>query len=56
MSSLGTGAVLERFGTVLEDAYWLRPKNDAKHINLAELDATLKGLNLELQWQAKVMH
>ena len=49
MSSLVTGVVLERFGTVLEDACWLCPKNDAQHINLAELDATLKGLNLALQ-------
>ena len=56
MSSLATGVVLERFGTVLEDACWLRLKNDAQHINLLELDATLKGLNLALQWQAKVMH
>ena len=47
-SSLATGVVLERFGTVLEDAYWLRLKNDAQHINLVEFDATLKGLNLAL--------
>ena len=55
-SSLATGVVLEQFSTVLEDACWLRPKNDAQHINLAELDATLKGLNLALQWQAKVVY
>ena len=55
-SSLATGVVLERFSTVLEDACWLRPKNDAQHINLAELDATLKGLNLALQRQTKVVH
>ena len=41
---------------VLEDVCWLRPKNDAQHINLVELDATLNGLNLALQWQAKVMY
>ena len=56
VGSLTTGVVLERIGTVLEDACWLCPKNDAQHINLAELDATLKGLNLALQWQAKVVH
>lgn len=30
-SSLTTGVVLERRGTVLEDACWLQPENDAQH-------------------------
>ena len=30
--------------------------NDAAHINLAELDAILKGINLALQWGVKVLH
>jgi len=55
-SSLATGVVLERDGAIVEDACWLRPTNDAQHINLAELDATLKGLNLALQWHAEVVH
>ena len=54
--SLATSVVLERFGTVLEDVCWLRPKNNAQHIILVELDATIKGLNLALQWQAKVVN
>ena len=29
---------------------------DAQHINLAKLDAALKGINLALQWKCKVMH
>lgn len=41
---------------VLEDACWLRPKDDAQHINLAKLDAMLKGINLALQWQSKTLH
>ena len=41
--------------TVLEDACWLRPEADAQHINLAELDAALKGINLALQWLGKVL-
>ena len=40
--SLAIGVALERYEAVLEDACWLRPKNDAQHINLAELDAVLK--------------
>ena len=55
-SSLVIEVVLERHETVLEDACWLRPENDAQHINLAELDAMLKGINLALQWQCKVLH
>ena len=41
---------------VIEDACWLRPTNDAQHINLAELDAALKGVNLALQWEGTVLH
>ena len=55
-SSLVIRVALERHETVLEDACWLRPENDAQHINLAELDAVLKGINLALQWQCKVLH
>lgn len=32
-------------GRIIEDACWLR-KNECTHINLAELDAVVKGLNL----------
>ena len=55
-SSLAIGVALEANGAVVEDACWLRPTNDPQHINLAELDATLKGINLALQWQATVLH
>ena len=48
-SSLAIGVALEKHETVLEDACWLRPENDAQHINLAELDTMLKGINLALQ-------
>ena len=54
-SSVTTGVALEMNGTVLEDACWLRPINDAQHINLAELDAALKGISLALQWEATVL-
>ena len=55
-SSLAIGVALERHDTVLEDACWLRPENNAQHINLVELDAMLKGINLALQWQGKLLH
>ena len=55
-SSIATGVALETNGTVIEDACWLRPINNAQHINLAELDAALKGTNLALQWEATVLH
>ena len=55
-SSLATGVVLEKHGDILEDACWLHRTKNAQHINLAELDATVKGLNLVLQWQARTVH
>ena len=49
-SSLALGAVLEVRGEVVEDAAWLRKASDSAHINVAELEAVLKGLNLALKW------
>ena len=45
-----------KHGEILEDACWLYPTRDGQHINLAELDAMVKGLNLALQWQARTVH
>ena len=55
-SSLATGVLLECDDVVFEDAYWLQPANDAQHINLPELNAALKGIDLALQWKCKVIH
>ena len=55
-SSIATGMALETNGTVIVDACCLRPINDAQHLNLTELDAALKGINLALQWEATVLH
>ena len=38
-SSLVIGVALERYKAVLEDVCWLRPENDAEHINLAKLSS-----------------
>lgn len=54
-SSLATGALVEVEGCVIEDGCWLRPE-DGMHINLAELDALLKGINMALVWNMKVIH
>ena len=56
VSSVATGVELEMNRTVIEDACWLRPINNAQHINLAELDAALKGTILALQWEVTVLH
>ena len=48
-SSLAIGVLLEKNRAVIEGACWLRPMTGAAHINLAELDAILKGINLALR-------
>ena len=47
-SMLAYGAVLEVNGEAIEDASWLR-RECTSHINMAELDAVLKGVNLALK-------
>ena len=52
-SSLAMGVVLQVDGGVVEDASWLRKKSDAFHINVAELEAVGRGINLALAWGFK---
>lgn len=54
-SSLAVGVVVVVGGNVVEDACWLRPSNDA-HINMAELDALLKGINMAITWNMRRIH
>lgn len=54
--SLAMGVSLEDDRAVIEEACWLHLENNSQHINLAKLDTVLKGINLALQWQAKVLH
>ena len=49
-SLIAAGAVLEVDGDVVEDVCWLRPKHDSAHINLAELDAVIRGISLAVSW------
>ena len=55
-SSLATGVVVESGESLIKDVCWLRLAREDKHINLAELDAMLRGINLALQWKATVLH
>ena len=50
---LALGVLLEINGVAVEDAAWLRKKEDFNHINVAELEAVLKGINLALKWGLK---
>ena len=49
-SSIATGVVVEVDGDVVEDASWRRKKDDAAHINLAELESMIKGINMAAAW------
>ena len=51
-SSIATGAMIEIGNVIVEDAAWLRKSDDTAHINVAELDAILRGVNLALKWKA----
>lgn len=50
--SIALGVAIEVNGNIIEDASWLR-KDESNHINMAELDAVIKGLNLVLAWRVK---
>ena len=52
-SSLALGVLVRIGGNVVEDASWLRPVGEVLHINLAELNAAVKGLNLDMLWGLK---
>ena len=49
---MALGVAIEINGSIVEDASWLR-KDESSHINMAELDAVIKGLNLALAWRVK---
>ena len=49
-SSLAMGVVVEIGGVTVEDGAWMRKADDYHHINVAELEAVLKGINLGIKW------
>ena len=52
-SSLGLGVALEVDGSIVEDASWLRKESDHLHINVAELEAVGRGVNMAMAWGFK---
>ena len=52
-SDLALGAVVEVNGCAIEDGCWLRAIGDCQHINIAELDAVIKGLIMASKWNLK---
>ena len=52
-SDIAYGALIEVNGSVLEDRAWLRKVDDKKHINVAELEAVIRGLQLATDWSAR---
>ncbi|XP_076056330.1 uncharacterized protein LOC143034280 [Oratosquilla oratoria] len=48
-SSIAISVVLE-IGAVVEGGTWQRKKDDYHHINVSELNAVVKGVNLALKW------
>lgn len=51
-SSVAIGVAMEIDSVIVKDASWLR-NEDSCHINMAELDAVIKGLNLALAWKLR---
>lgn len=52
-SKIAYGVVLEKENTIIEDGSWLRKEDDCTHINLAELNAVVRGVNMAMKWSAK---
>jgi len=52
-SQIASGCVVQIDGVTVEDGSWLRPINDEKHINVAELEAVMKGINMAMKWKPK---
>ena len=43
---------MERKIQIIEDGAWLRKADDGTYINLAELNAVIRGVNLAMKWGA----
>jgi len=49
-SEMAMGVIVEIDGVQVEDGAWMRKSGDFHHINVAELEAVLKGINLGVKW------
>ena len=52
-SDLAKGISLWVNGKEIEDAAWIRKKDDVTHINVAELEALIKGVEMAIEWGFK---
>ena len=52
-SQIAYGVALEKKNQIIEDGAWLRKADDGTYINLAELNAVIKGINLAMKWGAR---
>ena len=52
-SDLAMGVLVEIGGVEAEDGTWMRKQDDYAHINVAELEALLKGINMCVKWGLK---
>ena len=52
-SSMAVACCLAVDGVIVEDAAWMRKIDDGAHINVAELEAVVKGLSLALRWDMR---
>ena len=52
-SDTAIGVMLESGDSTMEDRSWLRPKDDKRHVNLAELKAAVEGLKLAVDYGIK---
>ena len=48
-SKIAYGVVFKKKGKPIEDGSWLRKLDDGAHINLAELNAVIKGVNMAMK-------
>ena len=55
-SDIAIATVAEVSGCVVEDRSWLRSTKDKKHINVAELESLIKGIELACDWKATLVH
>jgi len=54
-SQVAVGCAIQVGDSIVEDGSWLRKLNDSAHINVAELDSVLKGINMAVKWNFKKM-
>lgn len=52
-SNIAIGVAVTVNDETIEDAAWLRKQNDTAHINISELDAAIRGINMITKWKIR---